>query len=92
MIYMRYSVKVVPNAKKPEVIVIDAQNIKVKVDAKAEGGRANARLIEILSEHFSVPKSSIVIVHGATSRTKVVEINFISNSSHRTAQKRPSVE
>jgi len=71
---MRYSVKVIPNAKKPEVIVVDAQNLRVKVDAKPEGGRANARLIEILSEHFSVPKSAIVIVRGATSRTKIVDI------------------
>jgi uncharacterized protein YggU (UPF0235/DUF167 family) len=46
----------------------------VKVHEKAMGGRANKRLLEILSEHFSVPKSKIFIVSGAKSRDKILEV------------------
>ena len=46
----------------------------VKVDEKAVGGRANKRLLEILSEHFEVPRSRISIVRGVKSRDKIVEI------------------
>lgn len=73
---MRYSIRVVPNAKKPEVLVMDKAGtaLKVKVDAKPEAGKANARLIEILSEHFSIPKNRIVLVSGVKSRDKIIEI------------------
>lgn len=47
---------------------------EVRVDEKPISGRANKRLLEILAEHFSVPKSGITIVNGARSRDKMVEI------------------
>lgn len=71
---MFISVKVVPNSKKPEVERIDENSFKVKVDAKAEGGKANRRLVEIIAEFFIVPKSSVAIVKGMKSRNKIIEI------------------
>ena len=46
----------------------------VKVNAPAKEGKANKKLVEILSKHFSKPKSSIRIVKGLTSKNKVIEI------------------
>ena len=54
--------------------MVGESSFEVKVDEKAVGGRANKRLLEILSEHFSVPKSRILIVSGTKSRDKVVEV------------------
>jgi hypothetical protein len=71
---MIISVKVVPNSKKSEVEKIGENNFKVKVDAKAEDGKANRRLVEILAEHFKVAKSSVVILKGMKSRNKIIEI------------------
>ncbi len=62
------------NAKEPLVTKTDETGFEVRVDEKAVGGRANKRLVEILSEHFNVPKSRITLVRGAKSRDKTVEI------------------
>ena len=58
---MLIHVKVIPNSKKSEVEKISENHFKIRVDAKAEGGRANTRLIEILAKYFKVSKSSIEI-------------------------------
>jgi len=73
---MKINVSVKPNAKTSEVIKVDENNFKVKVDAPAVEGEANKRLIEILADYFDVPKSSIRILKGLKSRNKTVEINI----------------
>ena len=40
-----------------------------------EDGRANAAVIELLAEHFDVPKRSLRIVRGHTGRQKTIELN-----------------
>ncbi|MDE1833350.1 MAG: DUF167 domain-containing protein [Candidatus Micrarchaeota archaeon] len=72
---MRISVTVTPNAKKALVIAVGDMGYKVKVDAPATGGRANSRLVEVLADHFDVPRSRVRIVNGLSSRRKVVEIS-----------------
>ena len=69
---MKLKVRVVPNAKKSEVI--EGEILKVKVRAPPEGGRANEELIEVLAKHFGVKKSQVVILRGYRSREKLVEI------------------
>ncbi len=71
---MIISVRATPNAKKPEVKKTGENEYYVKVDSPADKGKANARLIEILSEHFGAKKSSIFIEKGRKSRDKLVEI------------------
>lgn len=73
-IYMKISVSVVPNSKTCEVLRIDENNYKIRVDAPAVEGKANKRLIEILSEYFNVSKSSIRILKGFKSKNKIVSI------------------
>jgi uncharacterized protein (TIGR00251 family) len=74
---MRINVKTIPNSKKYQVEKISDDYFKVRVDAKAENGRANKRLVEILSEYFKVQKSSIVIAKGLKSRNKIIEIKIL---------------
>jgi hypothetical protein len=71
---MLISVKVIPNSRKPGIEKIGEGDFKVKVDEKAEDGKANRRLMEILAEYFKVPKSSVVISKGQKSRNKIIEI------------------
>lgn len=71
---MKIQVKVSPNAKEAKVEKENERALRVKVNAPARGGKANKRLIEILAEYFSKPKSSIKIVKGLTSKNKMVEI------------------
>lgn len=71
---MRFNVKVQPGAKEAQISEEENGVLKIKVNAPAKQGRANARLVEILSEHFNVPSSCIKIIKGLKSKNKVIEI------------------
>ncbi len=71
---MLIRIHVTPNAREVRVTKVNEASFEVKVDEKAEGGRANKRLLEILSKHFKVPKSRILLISGTKSRDKLVEV------------------
>jgi len=73
---MKLTVNVIPNSKNPEIIEISENTYKIKVDVPASKNKANKRLVEILSEHFKVSKSSISIIKGLKSRNKIIKINI----------------
>ncbi len=73
---MRINVMVTANAKAPAVVKVDEDNYKVRVNAPAIEGRANGCLIEILAEHFGVPKSHIRILRGLNGRKKLVDVEL----------------
>ena len=60
-------VKIVPNSSKNDLIIED-EFIKVKVTAQPIENKANKALVEFLSKRFKVPKTSIEIVKGDTSK------------------------
>ena len=67
-------IHVQPNARRSEAVGLHGGALKVKIAAPAVDNKANAGLIEFLSELLGIPKSTIVISRGASSRRKVVEI------------------
>lgn len=71
---MLISVHVTANSKEARVTKVGEASFDVRVDAKAADGRANKRLLEILAEHFDVPRSKLSIVRGTKSRDKMVEV------------------
>ena len=73
---MRINVFVKPNAKYSQVTKVSQFDYKVSVDAPVEDDKANKRLIEILAEHFEVPKSFVSILKGFRSKKKIIEINI----------------
>jgi len=68
------TVRVQPNAPRDEIVGRYGDALKIKVAAPAVDNKANAKLVEFLGETFGVPRSAIVIRHGATGRRKVLEI------------------
>ena len=72
---MRISVKVIPNAKKAEIIKEEQPDcFKIKVNQVAEDGKANAAVIDVLADYFQVKKSAVKFISGEKSRKKVFEI------------------
>lgn len=63
-----------PNARKSEIVALHGDALKVKIAAPATDNRANAALIELLSETLGVHRSAMAIRRGVTARRKVVEI------------------
>ena len=49
--------------------------VKVRVRAIAEGGEANKAVTELLARALCVPKASVKILSGATSRLKQVAVD-----------------
>lgn len=68
------SLYVQPGARKSGVAGLHGEALKIRVAAPATDNLANAGLIGFLSVALDVPKSSISIRRGATSRRKTVEI------------------
>jgi len=58
----------------PQVLEKENGSIKVRLSAPAKEGKANKALIELLSDYFNIPKSSIFIISGSSSKTKIVDI------------------
>jgi len=71
---MLLNVKVQPRSSAPGVERTGERDLKVRVKAAPDKGRANAEVIELLSEYFRVPRSRVTIARGATSRNKLIAI------------------
>ncbi len=67
------SLKISPNASKNEIIK-SSDGVKVKITAQPIDGKANKCLVEYLSKLFKIPKTSIVILKGETSKEKTLLI------------------
>jgi len=65
------NIKISPNAKKNEIIK-DGDITKIKITAQPIDGKANKALVEYLSKTFKVPKTSIKIIKGETSKEKTI--------------------
>lgn len=73
---MKITVHVKPNARIKCVEQINTNEYLARVTAPPVEGRANTAVIELLSEHFNVPKSAITILSGHKGKRKVVEIRL----------------
>ena len=65
------NLKIVPNSSKND-IVLEEDFVKVKITAQPIEGKANKALIEFLSKKFKIPKTSIEVVKGETSKEKTL--------------------
>ncbi|KKW44712.1 MAG: hypothetical protein UY95_C0020G0005 [Parcubacteria group bacterium GW2011_GWA2_56_7] len=72
---MILTVHVKPGAKTARIErVLDETTMSVSVCAPAREGKANRALIDLLSETLHLPKTSIEIIRGATTRIKHVRV------------------
>lgn len=68
------NVKVVPGARRTEIVGRYGDAIKLRVAAPPEDGRANQEVLTLLAEALGVDRRSLKIVRGQTSPQKVVDI------------------
>jgi uncharacterized protein (TIGR00251 family) len=71
---MKITVQVKPNARFNEVRKREDGSYLVKVSAPPIEGRANEKLIEVLSAYFGKPKRNIQILSGGRGKHKIIEI------------------
>ena len=74
---MKLSLKVVPGASSSCIVGWLGESLKIRVKERAESGKANNAVRELLAKTLDVPKATVVIVSGKTSARKVVEISSL---------------
>jgi uncharacterized protein len=82
--HVHFAVHVQPRAGKNEIGGVHGGAIKVRLTAPPVEGAANQALIELLSRQLGVPKGSIRILRGQSSRHKVIEVQDITAAALRT--------
>lgn len=70
--------KISPNASKNEIIKTP-DGVKIKITSQPIDGKANKCLVEFLSKQFKIPKSSIDIIRGETSKEKTLLIKVFDD-------------
>ena len=76
MIELIIKIKIVPNSSKNDLI-FEEEFIKIKVTAQPIENKANKALIEFLSKLLKIPKTSIEILKGETSKEKTLLIKVL---------------
>ena len=75
---LRLTVRVQPRASVNEVAGRHGEAVKIRLTAPPVGGAANDLLVKFLADTLDIPARAITIVAGASSRTKVVELEGIT--------------
>lgn len=70
--------KISPNASK-NAILKDDTGIKIKLTAQPIEGKANKALVEFLSKQLKIPKTSIEILRGETSKDKILLLKNVKD-------------
>jgi len=70
----RLAIHVQPRAKHTEIVGWHGDAIKVRLAAPPVDGAANDELVAFLADELGVPRSSVEIVAGQTSRRKRVAV------------------
>jgi uncharacterized protein (TIGR00251 family) len=77
---VRVTVRVQPRAASNEIVGLHGDALKIRLTAPPVDGAANAALVQFLSSTFDIPAGAITIRSGAGSRTKIVEMNGVSEA------------
>jgi len=71
----RVAVVVTPRSSKDAIEGWRGDELAVRVTAPPDDGKANAAVERLLARRIGVPKSSVAITRGQTSRHKIVEVS-----------------
>jgi len=69
-----FKVKVQPGAAKNEIIGVQGDVLKIKINAPPVKGKANKALIDFLAKKLGIKRSQVEILGGHTSRVKKIKM------------------
>lgn len=69
-----FAVRVQPRARKNAITGVLGEALKLALTAPPVEGKANQACVEFFVEFLNVPRGSVTIVGGQTSRNKVIRI------------------
>ena len=72
---MRLTIRVTPGSSRPGVGGEHGGALVVRVSARAVDGAATAAALAAVADAFAVRPGAVTLVSGATSRTKIVDVD-----------------
>ncbi len=75
-----FAVRVQPRARKNAIVGEIGDALKLALTAPPIEGRANEACIEFLAEFLKVPRSSVTIAAGQSSRDKVIRVRGLTTT------------
>jgi uncharacterized protein (TIGR00251 family) len=85
---VRFSVRVQPRASRNEVVGIYGDALKVRLTSPPVDGAANDELVKFFAHVFAVARRDVRILAGESSRSKIVEIEGITERAVHDVAKR----
>lgn len=79
-----FQVRVQPRARKNAIVGEIGDALKLALTAPPVDGRANEACIAFFAELLNVPRSSVTIAAGHSSRNKVIRVSGVSAADVRT--------
>jgi len=76
-----FSIRIHPRARKNAITGVIGDALKLALTAPPVEGRANQAVIEFFAELFEIPRSSVTITSGETSRNKKVRIAGLTRAA-----------
>jgi hypothetical protein len=74
------ALRVIPNASRDEIAGWRGEAVKIKVQAPAEGGRANRSVIRLLADAVGLPRRNFSIVSGGKARDKCLAVTGLTRA------------
>ena len=73
--YFVIRLRVIPNAKKSEIIGVLEDALKIKISSVPVEGKANAQIIKFFSDYLNISKSKLEIISGEKNKNKLLKIS-----------------
>ena len=80
---VRLTVRVQTRASTTEIIGLHGDALKIRLSAPPVDGAANAAPILFLAERLGVPRAAVHLLHGASSRRKILLVEGLGPETAR---------
>jgi len=80
---LTFLIRVVPRAKRNEIVGVEGGVLKVRITAPPVRGKANEALVEFLAQALGVRKRQMEIVRGQRARSKTIRVRGLSEKEAR---------
>ncbi|HBM14780.1 MAG TPA: YggU family protein [Lentisphaeria bacterium] len=74
--WVTFKCRVQPGSSKNKIAGLYCDSLKITLNAPPVDGKANEELIKFLAKTLDIPKSSVLIISGLTSRNKSIRCNL----------------
>ncbi len=69
-----FRVRVQPGASKNQIVGVEEDALRIRINAPPVQGKANKMLIQFLAKHLAIKRNQVEIISGHSSRIKTIRL------------------